>query len=498
MDAVKAGLADGTIDAVATDHAPHAPELKDLPFDQAPPGMLGLQTALPLALSELGLPVGRVLALMSWQPASIAGLDATSGGGTHGGPIEPGAAANLCVVDPGATWTVEPGALASRSHNTPYARPPAVWSGPPHAVPGGAGGGRRRGPAVSARTGPATRPEALLVLADGTRFEGEAIGAFADGGVATGEAVFNTVLSGYQEVITDPSYAGQVIAFTYPHVGNYGVNAEDDEASRPWCRGVIVRDLVDRPSSWRAEGTLDELLVRCSVPGITGVDTRRLTRHLRNQGAMPCAFGPAPEAELAEAAADAPATDGRDLVSTVTTPAPYTRGRGPYRVVAYDFGVKEAMLRQLGQLATVTVVPASTPAEAVLGMDPDGVFLSNGPGDPAALPAIIAEIEALVEAGSVPVFGICLGHQLLAQRPRRLHLQAPLRPPRRKPSGPTARHRPGRDHLAEPQLRGGRGLAARIGDHPCQPQRRGDRGDPEQGRPGVRRPVPPRGRTRPP
>jgi carbamoyl-phosphate synthase small subunit len=268
---------------------------------------------------------------------------------------------------------------------------------------------------VSARTGPATRPEALLVLADGTRFEGEAIGALADGGVATGEAVFNTVLSGYQEVITDPSYAGQVIAFTYPHVGNYGVNAEDDEASRPWCRGVIVRDLVDRPSSWRAEGSLDEMLVRCSVPGISGVDTRRLTRHLRNQGAMPCAFGPAPEAELAQAAADAPATDGRDLVSTVTTPAPYTRGRGPYRVVAYDFGVKEAMLRQLGRLATVTVVPASTPAEAVLGMNPDGVFLSNGPGDPAALPAIIAEIEALVEAGSVPVFGICLGHQLLAR-----------------------------------------------------------------------------------
>jgi carbamoyl-phosphate synthase small subunit len=267
---------------------------------------------------------------------------------------------------------------------------------------------------VSGRTGTAARPEALLVLADGTRFEGEAIGGFPDGGVATGEAVFNTVLSGYQEVITDPSYAGQVIAFTYPHIGNYGVNAEDDEAPRPWCRGVIVRDLVDRPSSWRAEGTLDQLLVRWSIPGISGVDTRRLTRHLRHRGAMPCAFGPAPEAELAQAAAGAPATDGRDLVSTVTTPVAYTRGRGPHRVVAYDFGVKEAMLRQLGRLATVTVVPASTPAEAVLGMDPDGVFLSNGPGDPSALPAVIAEIKALIESARVPVFGICLGHQLLA------------------------------------------------------------------------------------
>ncbi|MGH9081329.1 MAG: glutamine-hydrolyzing carbamoyl-phosphate synthase small subunit [Acidimicrobiales bacterium] len=267
---------------------------------------------------------------------------------------------------------------------------------------------------MSGRAGTAARPEALLVLADGTRFEGEAIGAIPDSGVSTGEAVFNTVLSGYQEVITDPSYAGQVIAFTYPHVGNYGVNGEDDEATRPWCSGVIVRDLVDRPSSWRAEGTLDELLVRCSVPGISGVDTRRLTRHLRGEGAMPCAFGPAPEAELAEAAARARPTDGRDLVSEVTTPVTYTRGQGPYTVVAYDFGVKEAMLRQLGEVATVTVVPASTPAEAVLGMGPDGVFLSNGPGDPAALSPIIGEIKVLVESGRVPVFGICLGHQLLA------------------------------------------------------------------------------------
>lgn len=267
---------------------------------------------------------------------------------------------------------------------------------------------------MSGRAGAPTRPAALLVLADGTRFEGEAIGASPEDGVTTGEAVFNTVLSGYQEVITDPSYAGQVITFTYPHIGNYGVNRQDDEAARPFCRGVVVRDLVDRPSSWRAEGTLEELLVRGSIPGIAGVDTRRLTRHLRDRGAMPCAFGPASEAELGRAAAGAPGTDGRDLVSTVTTPVAYTRGRGPYRVVAYDFGVKEAMLRQLGELATVTVVPATTPAAEVLGRDPDGVFLSNGPGDPSALPSIIDEIGVLVEDGRVPVFGICLGHQLLA------------------------------------------------------------------------------------
>jgi carbamoyl-phosphate synthase small subunit len=267
---------------------------------------------------------------------------------------------------------------------------------------------------MTGRNGTVSRDDALLVLADGAVFEGEAIGARPDGGVATGEAVFNTVLSGYQEVITDPSYAGQVIAFTYPHIGNYGANPTDGEAPSPHCRGVIVRDLCDRPSSWRSKESLEEFLVRFSVPGITGVDTRRLTRHLRDQGAMPCAFGTASEPVLRRAAEAAVPTDGVDLVSTVTTTSTYTRGTGPYRVVAYDFGVKEAMLRQLGELATVTVVPASTPAQQVAALEPDGIFLSNGPGDPAALAPIVGEIDALVTMGSIPVFGICLGHQLLA------------------------------------------------------------------------------------
>jgi len=267
---------------------------------------------------------------------------------------------------------------------------------------------------MSGRSGPLHRHQAFLVLADGTRFEGEAMGAEPDGGVTTGEAVFNTVLSGYQEVITDPSYAGQVIAFTYPHIGNYGVNPTDDEAPRPHCRGVIVRDLTDRPSSWRSTESLEAFLIRFGIPGITGIDTRRLTRHLRDHGSMPCAFGTAGAAELAVAAESEPSTEGRDLVSTVTTPTVVTRGSGPYRVVAYDFGIKEAMLRQLGELATVTVVPASTPAQEALGLEPDGIFLSNGPGDPAALPGIVTEIRTLAGTGTVPVFGICLGHQLLA------------------------------------------------------------------------------------
>ncbi len=267
---------------------------------------------------------------------------------------------------------------------------------------------------MSGRSGPLHRDEAWLVLADGARFEGEAIGAEPEGGVTTGEAVFNTVLSGYQEVITDPSYAGQVIAFTYPHIGNYGVNPDDDEAPRPHCRGVIVRQLTDRPSSWRSTESLEAYLTRFGVPGISGIDTRRLTRHLRDQGAMPCAFGTAAASDLLAAAEAAPSTEGRDLVSSVTTATVQTRGTGPYRVVAYDFGIKEAMLRQLGTLATVTVVPASTSADQVLGLEPDGIFLSNGPGDPSALPDVVAEIRLLAEDGSVPVFGICLGHQLLA------------------------------------------------------------------------------------
>ncbi|MGH9178001.1 MAG: glutamine-hydrolyzing carbamoyl-phosphate synthase small subunit [Acidimicrobiales bacterium] len=255
------------------------------------------------------------------------------------------------------------------------------------------------------------RPDALLVLADGTVFEGEAIGALPAGGATTGEAVFNTVMSGYQEVITDPSYAGQVIAFTYPHIGNYGVTPADDESLRPFCRGVIVRDLARRPSSWRAADNLEAFLRRHGVAGITGVDTRRLTRHLREAGSMPCAFGTADERSLKEAAGAEPGTEGLDMVAGVTTTEPYRTGNGPLHVVAYDFGIKRTILRHLDQIATVDVVPAATAPAEVLAREPDGVFLSNGPGDPAAVGYAIDAIRDLL--GRVPVFGICLGHQLL-------------------------------------------------------------------------------------
>jgi carbamoyl-phosphate synthase small subunit len=256
------------------------------------------------------------------------------------------------------------------------------------------------------------REPSLLVLADGTTFEGYAAGYLPESGVTTGEFVFNTAMSGYQEVITDPSYAGQVIAFTYPHIGNYGVTALDDEALRPWCRGVIVRDLSPVESNWRSRGSLEEFLVRHRVPALVGIDTRRLTRHLRDHGALAGGFGHADESLVSRAARSALGTDGQDLVSEVSTPASYQRGDGPLHVVAVDYGIKRTMVDQLAQRFNVTVVPSSLDASQILELHPDGLFLSNGPGDPAALGEIVNVLGDLV--GNVAIFGICLGHQLLA------------------------------------------------------------------------------------
>ena len=221
--------------------------------------------------------------------------------------------------------------------------------------------------------------EGQLVLADGSVFEGELIGAPSVGGVATGEVVFNTALSGYQEIITDPSYAGQIITFTYPHIGNYGVAASDNESRSAFCRGVIVRDLARRHSNHRAERHLDALLETHSIPGIAGIDTRRLTRLIRDVGAMPGAFGDASYVELAAAAAVEPGTDGVDLVAQVTTADAYSVGDGPRLIVAYDYGIKSTIVRQLARLGRVEVVPASTPAADVLARGPTGCSCRTGP-----------------------------------------------------------------------------------------------------------------------
>jgi carbamoyl-phosphate synthase small subunit len=257
--------------------------------------------------------------------------------------------------------------------------------------------------------------EALLVLANGETFEGTAVGAVPTDGVAAGEVVFNTALAGYQEIVTDPSYAGQIITFTYPHIGNYGMNERDDEARAPRCRGVIVRDLARRPSNWRATEDLDGFLQRHGVAGISGIDTRRLTKHIREAGAIPGAFGTADRDVLLAAAQSDGGTDGQDLASQVTTDAAYTVGpeNASLFVVAYDFGIKRSILDQL--VATgchVLVVPSDTPAAQVLEQEPDGVFLSNGPGDPAAVTAAHESVRGLL--GNVPVFGICLGHQIMS------------------------------------------------------------------------------------
>ena len=256
--------------------------------------------------------------------------------------------------------------------------------------------------------------EGALVLANGEVFEGEIIGAVPNDGVAAGEVVFNTAITGYQEIVTDPSYAGQIITFTQPHIGNYGVTSLDDEARRPFARGIVVRELARRHSNWRAENSLSASLDRWGVPGIAGIDTRRLTRILRDTGAMSGAFGTADVATLKERANREPGTAGVDLVGVVTADRAYQVGSGRFNVVAYDFGIKSTILTCLAEIATVRVVPASTPADEVLATRPDGVFLSNGPGDPEMVVGATENIRNLLAAG-VPMFGICLGHQLLSR-----------------------------------------------------------------------------------
>ncbi|MEW6246098.1 MAG: glutamine-hydrolyzing carbamoyl-phosphate synthase small subunit [Nitrospirota bacterium] len=278
--------------------------------------------------------------------------------------------------------------------------------------------------------------KAVLALADGTIFEGRALGYE---GETVGEVVFNTAMTGYQEILTDPSYKGQIITMTCPHIGNYGVAPEDVESRRVWGEGFIVHEASTLASNWRSRATLHEYLREACIVGIEGIDTRSLTRHLREHGSQQ---GLISHVDLdprraVEKAGTAPSIIGRDLVAEVTCREPYdwTEGSGPWapnpagngqvagsgspvprnrpwRVVAYDFGVKRNILRRLVDVGcAVTVVPASTPAQAVLAMKPDGVVLSNGPGDPEGVPYAIEAVGHLI--GRVPLFGICLGHQLL-------------------------------------------------------------------------------------
>lgn len=270
---------------------------------------------------------------------------------------------------------------------------------------------------------------ALLALEDGTCFEGRSCGA---AGTSDGEAVFNTSLSGYQEVLTDPSYAGQIVTMTMPQIGNYGVNGADMESRGVFARGFVVREMSRVTSSWRSEQSLPEFLRRQGVVAIEGVDTRKLTRHLRERGAMRAVISTEDldPVSLSAKAAAAPGLVGRDLVREVAITEPYEWGsedetgclpvdtgvlplKPRYRVVAFDSGIKFNILRRLSDAGCeVTVVPPTTPAHEVLAMSPDGVFLANGPGDPSAVDYLYGTLRDLI--GEVPVFGICLGHQMLS------------------------------------------------------------------------------------
>lgn len=249
-----------------------------------------------------------------------------------------------------------------------------------------------------------------LVLNDGMVFEGEVFGAPAK--ISSGEVVFNTALSGYQEILSDPSYAGQIITFTYPHIGNYGVNPDDMESRRIFARGLIVRDYDEHYSNYRAQQSLDAWLKKSRISAIAGLDTRKLTRHIRDHGAVPGAFGTADIKDLLKAAQQEPGTNGIDLVKTVTISQPSKVGTGKYRVTALDFGIKTSILDHLSSFATVTILPASASTEQIMATRPGGVFLSNGPGDPETVGYSVKTVKQLL--GKVPIFGICLGHQLLA------------------------------------------------------------------------------------
>jgi carbamoyl-phosphate synthase small subunit len=272
------------------------------------------------------------------------------------------------------------------------------------------------------------RPPAILVLEDGSVFRGSAIGAE---GLSTGEVVFNTAMTGYQEILTDPSYAEQIVTLTYPHIGNTGTNEEDEESTGIWCKGLVIRDLPLLASNFRNTETLDAYLKRHNILGIADIDTRRLTRILREKGAQNgCLMaGDATDEDKAlEAAKAFPGLKGMDLAQQVTTTESYSWSEGTwqlgeghrqvsdarFKVVAYDFGVKRNILRMLADRGCdLTVVPAKTPASEVLALSPDGIFLSNGPGDPEPCDYAIAAIKELLEK-NIPIYGICLGHQLLS------------------------------------------------------------------------------------
>ena len=314
---------------------------------------------------------------------------------------------------------------------------------------------------------------AWLVLEDGSSFQGTSFGANGEG---HGEVVFNTSMTGYQEILTDPSYAGQIVMLTYPLIGNYGINPETVESRKIQVRGLIVREDCDLPSHWNSEATVAQFLASQGVSGISGVDTRAVTRRLRSSGVMMGIITRDDPQSALKRLASLPSYGSVNYVSEVSTPSPYTWDPTDtsvptsYEIVALDYGLKYNILRILNKLGCrVTVIPADTSAEDILQIDPDGLLLSPGPGDPALLDQISETVRALV--GVKPIMGICLGNQMLGKALRRQDLQAQVRPSRREPPRQRPSHWTRPHHRPEPRLCPGRRQPAPIpGGQPPQPQ----------------------------
>ena len=363
-------------------------------------------------------------------------------------------------------------------------------------------------------------PTAVLVLADGTVLEGFGLGAT---GQAVGEVCFNTAMTGYEEILTDPSYAGQIITFTFPHIGNVGTNDEDIEtvnmAAATGARGVILHSAITTPSNYRAKRHLDDWLKARGIVGLAGIDTRALTALIREKGMPNAVIAHAPDGKfdleaLKKEAKAWPGLVGMDLVPMVTSAQRFTWDETPwvwnegfgrqtnpdFHVVAIDYGIKRNILRLLaGAGCKVTVVPATTSAEDILALKPDGVFLSNGPGDPAATgDYAVPVIKKLIDSGT-PTFGICLGHQMLGHRRRRQDRENAPGPSRRQSPGEGPHDRQGRDHLDESRLRARRKITAGERDgNPCVAVRRLQLRHRAQGQAGVLGAVPPGSLARPP
>ncbi len=422
VTALRAALADGTIDAVATDHAPHAPHDKDHAFGDAAFGMLGLQTALGVVAETMVatglLDWAAVADRMSTRPGAHRPAQRARRAGPAGRAGEPDA------HRPGRQLPgrARPAGVEGTQHA--LRRPDPARRRRRH-VPARACDGARRATHAGADAGMTNADgregdrvtEAILMLEDGRAFDGEAYGAV---GETFGEAVFATGMTGYQETLTDPSYHRQVVVQTAPHIGNTGVNDEDPESRRIWVAGYVVRDPARRASSWRATGTLDHELVAQGIVGISGIDTRALTRHLRERGAMRCGIssvGTDHEALLAKVL-DSPPMTGADLSAEVTTEQSYVVeaiGEHRFTVASLDFGIKSMTPHRMAERGISShVLPSTSSVEEVIATGADAVFLANGPGDPATADTAVATVRELLRR-EVPIFGICFGNQVLGR-----------------------------------------------------------------------------------